>query len=173
MADERTNPRAKLHLSALCTVALAVPAFASVACGKRTDERSSATTTSSAMASNGHATCNMIPVAGKCEEYAKEDPLGMAKSLCEGFKGVYSNAACPTELLVGTCAMKGEDRKRYYVTKDELTSFSPEDARKDCESDLVLGKFTAVATPPKKPVSAASGSASTSPPLTAASSKRR
>lgn len=161
-------------LAACTLVALTCLGVALSGCGKKSDERTAATTASSAAASNGHATCNLIPVAGKCDEYAKEDPLGMAKSLCEGFKGTYSSTTCPQEGLVGTCAMKGDDKKRYYVTKDELTSFSPDDARKDCESDLVQGKFTPVATPPKKPVSLPSASASAAArPVPAASGRRR
>jgi hypothetical protein len=168
-----------MKLVAVCTFAACVAfvAMTSLACGKKTDERSAATTTSSATATNGRATCNMIPVAGKCDEYGKEDPLGMARSLCEGFKGTYSMAACPQDGLVGTCVMKGEDRKRYYVTKDEPTSFSADDARKDCENDLVQGKFTPVANPPKKPAVAPSSSASAASPATQggvpASPKRR
>lgn len=172
-----TAMRAKPTASAVAPFALVAVAtlcaVAAMACGKRTDERSSATTTSSAVASAGHATCNMIPVAGKCDDYAREDPRGLTRSLCEGFKGAYSNAACPADGLVGTCALKGDDRKRYYVTKDALTSFTPEDARKDCESDLVQGKFTAVATAPKMPATAPSGSASAAPPQAPSSASKR
>jgi hypothetical protein len=104
----------------------------------------------------------MIGVAGKCDEYGREDPLGLAKSMCEGFKGTYG-VGCPTEGLVGTCVTKGDDRKKYYVTKDELTSYSVDDARRDCENDLLQGRFTPVPNPPKKPAPSPSGSASAAP----------
>ncbi len=172
---------AKVHLPARFSrgryALVALAALATISCGKK-DERSSATTASSsaspiASGGSGRTTCNMIPVAGKCDEYSREDPLGMAKGLCEGYRGVYSISACPQDGLVGTCALKGDDRRRYYVTKDDLTSFSPDDARKDCESDLVLGKFTPVANPPKKPAAVPSGSASAAQPQGAPTSSKR
>jgi hypothetical protein len=132
-----------------------------IGCGKKDGDKSESTNTTS---SGGavKASCDVISVAGTCSEYTKEDPLGLTKGLCEGFKGTYGNKPCPTDNLVGTCTMKDDEAKKYYVTKDEFASFSVDDAKKDCESDLLKGKFTASANPPKKPVGSASGAASAS-----------
>jgi hypothetical protein len=127
-------------------------------CGKKDSDKPETASTTSAAAVK--ASCDVLSVAGTCNEYTKEDAFGLSKGLCEGFKGNYSNKPCPTDNLVGTCMMKDGEAKKYYVTKDAFASFSVDEAKKECESDLLKGTFTASANPPKKPDSSAAGSAS-------------
>jgi hypothetical protein len=144
---------------ALFSLALLASAFG---CGgKKSDEGSGKTSTTAASgASAGHTSCSVISAVGTCNEYAREDSLGLSKGLCEGFKGTYAQTPCPADNVTGTCALPNDEWKKYYVTKDFAASFSVDEAKKDCESDLLKGTFTAAANPPKKPEPAASASAS-------------
>ncbi len=62
----------------------------------------------------------------------------------EGFHGKFANAGCATAGQIGSCLMSEGEVKRYYGTKvagDHALSL--DEARSDCEGELVKGKFTA------------------------------
>lgn len=131
-----------LKLAAVTTLMLA----AVVACGKKGDEKPGETSTTSA-ALSAKASCNMLAELGTCNEYggagAGPTTLGLEKSLCEGFHGTFASTGCSTDGQIGSCLMSEGEVKRYYGSKlagDHALSL--DEARSDCESELVKGKFT-------------------------------
>lgn len=153
------TPMTTLTLAAVTALMLA----AVVACGKKSDagERAGETSITSA-ALSAKASCNMLAELGTCNEYkgAASTSLGLEKSLCEGFHGRFANTSCSTDGQIGSCLMSDGEVKRYYGSKvagDHALSL--EEARSDCESDLVKGSFTvdanATASAPEAPPPAA------------------
>lgn len=155
-----------IKLAAVTTVMLA----AVVACGKKEgagagDKAGTASITSAAVAAK--ASCNMLTELGTCNEYRNGESFGLEKSLCEGFHGKFANAGCPTDSQVGSCAMSDGEVKRYYGSKVAgAHAMSLDEAKADCESELVKGKFTpdanaasANAPPPEEPKPAAPAAA--------------
>jgi hypothetical protein len=129
-----------LKLAAVTTLMLA----AVVACGKKGDatDKPGETSTTSATVS-AKASCNMLAELGTCNEYRSGTSFGLEKSLCEGFHGQFANTGCSTDGQIGSCLMSEGEVKRYYGSKvagDHALSL--EEAKGDCESELVKGKFT-------------------------------
>ncbi len=145
------NTRIKLAaVAAVTTLMLS----AVVACGKKDDaakvnasanvaEKAGEATTTSASVGAAKASCNMVSELGTCNEYRSGTSFGLEKSLCEGFEGKFTNAGCSTEGQIGSCFMSEGEVKRYYGSKvagDHALSAS--EAKSDCESEVVKGKFT-------------------------------
>lgn len=140
------TPMTTLKLAAVTTLMLA----AVVACGKKGDagDKPGETSTTSAAVS-AKASCNMLAEIGTCNEYrggegAGRTSFGLEKSLCEGFHGQFANTGCSTDGQIGSCLMSEGEVKRYYGSKvagDHALSL--EEAKSDCESELVKGRFTA------------------------------
>jgi hypothetical protein len=133
-----------LKLAAITTLMLAAVA----ACGRKEDakagEKAGETSTTSASVGGAKASCDMLVELGTCNEYRNGTSFGLEKSLCEGFKGKFSNTGCRTEGQIGWCAMSDGEVKRYYgekVAGDHALTVA--EAKSDCESELVKGKFTA------------------------------
>jgi hypothetical protein len=129
-----------LKLAAVTTLMLA----AVVACGKKdaADKPGETSTTSAAVSAK--ASCNMRAELGTCNEYRSGTSFGLEKSLCEGFHGQFANVGCSTDGQIGSCLLSEGEVKRYYGSKiagDHALSL--DEAKSDCESDLVKGKFTA------------------------------
>ena len=101
----------------------------------------------------------MLGQVGTCNEYRGGTSFGLEKSLCEGFKGKFANTSCSTDGQIGSCVMSDGEVKRYYGSKDAGDhALSLEEAKSDCESELVKGKFTvdpnaasATASTPEEP----------------------
>jgi len=134
------NPAIKLAV--VTTLMLA----AVIACGRKADDakadKAGETSTTSATVT-ARASCNMLAELGTCNEYRDGTSFGLEKSLCEGFHGKFANAGCSTDGQIGSCAMTGGEVKRYYGSKSAGDlALSVEEAKSDCESDLVKGKFT-------------------------------
>jgi hypothetical protein len=118
-----------------------------VACGTKDTaakavERPGVTSTTSA-ALGAKASCNMLAELGTCNEYRNGTTFGLEKSLCERFHGTFASAGCSTDGQIGACAMSDGEVKRYYGAKvagDHALTLG--EAKGDCESDLVNGKFT-------------------------------
>jgi hypothetical protein len=134
-----------LQLAAVTTLMLA----AVVACGKKDDlgkvaaEKAGETTTTSAGIAAAKASCNMLTELGTCNEYRAGSSFGVEKSLCENFHGKFSNAGCSSEGQIGSCLMSEGEVKRYYGSKRAGDhALSVEEAKGDCESDVVNGVFT-------------------------------
>jgi hypothetical protein len=138
-----------LTLAAITTLML----VAVVACTKKDDakdesakaDKAGETTTSAAVIAKlpTKASCNMLSELGTCNEYSQRPSFGVEKSLCESFHGKFANAGCSTEGQIGSCVMSGGEVKRYYgpkVAGDHALSI--EEAKGDCESDVVKGEFT-------------------------------
>lgn len=153
------TPMTTLTLAAVTALMLA----AVVACGKKSDAGDKAGETSiTSAALSAKASCNMLAELGTCNEYkgAASTSLGLEKSLCESFHGRFANTSCSTDGQIGSCLMSDGEVKRYYGSKvagDHALSL--EEARSDCESDLVKGSFTvdanATASAPEAPRPAA------------------
>lgn len=155
-----------VKLAAVTAVMLA----AVVACGRKDDagakaegDKASAANITSATVT-AKASCNMLTELGTCNEYrnGQQGNLGLEKSLCEGFHGKFQNAPCPTDGQVGSCAMSDGEVKRYYGSKVAGEhSMTVAEAKSDCESDLVKGKFlpdpnaASANAPPEEPKPAA------------------
>jgi hypothetical protein len=133
----------KTTLKLVAVTALMLAAV--VACGKKdekTDKPSETSTTSAAVAAK--ASCNMLSELGTCNEYRNGTSFGLEKSLCEGFKGTFANQGCSTEGQIASCLMSEGEVKRYYGSKmagDHALTL--DEAKGDCESEIVKGKFTA------------------------------
>lgn len=141
-------------LSCSFTVALVtVGMLAAVACGKPSkDDRAGEANTTAAAIGAAKASCDMTGELGSCNEYKNGSTFGLEKSLCEGFKGKFAMAACPTTGQVGWCALSDGEVKRYYGSSAKDHAYTLDEAKSDCESDLLKGKFTAdpSATAPAK-----------------------
>jgi hypothetical protein len=114
-----------------------------VACGKKADgaESSGQTTTTSAP-SSAKASCTMVAELGTCNEYRSGQSFGLEKSLCEGYRGTFTNAGCSTNGQIASCTMSDGEVKRYYGAKvagDRALSL--DEARGDCQSDSIKGVF--------------------------------
>lgn len=103
----------------------------------------------------GGAVKGSCETATKCTEYTKGGmALDLAKGLCEGLKDPNHKSAwtdgkgCAKEKALGTCALS-DGETYYYLPRtdaDDIFGYSSaDDAKKDCESELVKGKFTATA----------------------------
>jgi len=131
--------------------------LSAVACGKPSKgsdaDKAGETNTTSAGVGAAKASCDMSSDTGSCNEYRDGTTFGLEKSLCEGFKGKFTMAACPTSNQVGWCSLSEGEVKRYYGSG--ANTFTQAEAKADCESDLLKGKFTAdpsfVVAPPAKP----------------------
>lgn len=132
-------------LSCSLTVALVtVGMLAAVACGKPSkDDRAGETSTTAAALGGAKASCDMMGELGSCNEYKNGSTFGLEKSLCEGFKGKFAMAACPTTGQIGWCALSDGEVKRYYGGAAKDHAYSLDEAKSDCEGDLLKGKFTA------------------------------
>ena len=136
---------------------LTVGMLAAVACGKPSkDDGSSTTNTTAASVTGAKANCDMSAEVGSCNEYRNGSSFGLEKSLCEGFKGKFTTGSgCSTANQVGSCALSDGEVKRYYGAALGAHGFSADDAKADCESEILKGKFTldpnaAAAASPKK-----------------------
>ncbi|MDB5220195.1 MAG: hypothetical protein JWO86_8122 [Myxococcaceae bacterium] len=133
-----------LKLAAVTSVT-ALMLVAVAACGKKDDAKvadkaGEATTTSAAVAAK--ASCTMVTELGTCNEYKAGTTFTLEKSLCEGFHGKFAHAACSTEGQLGSCVMSDGEVKRYYGAKVAGEhALTADEAKNDCESDAVKGKF--------------------------------
>lgn len=146
-------------MKSLLTIAfVTVGMLAAVACGKPSkDDQAGKASTTAASVTGAKASCDMSAEVGSCNEYRNGSSFGLEKSLCEGFKGKFSlGSGCATANQVGSCTMPDGEVKRYYGTSIGAHGFTLDDARSDCESDVLKGKFTAdvAAEAPAKPVAA-------------------
>ncbi len=139
-----------LKLAAVTSVT-ALMLVAVAACAKKGEETKPAdkageTTTTSALvpasAAAAKASCNMVTELGSCNEYPGRASFGLEKSLCEGFHGKFASGGCSLEGQLGSCAMTDGEVKRYYGSKIAGEhALSASEAKADCESDAVKGKF--------------------------------
>lgn len=139
-----------LKLAAVTSVT-ALMLVAVAACAKKGDDAKAAdkpgeTTTTSALVA-AQASCNMVNELGTCNEYRAEGrgraSFGVEKSLCEGFHGKFAATGCSTEGQLGSCVMTDGEVKRYYGSKIAGEhALTADEAKSDCESDAVKGKFT-------------------------------
>lgn len=114
--------------------------LAAVACERGEDAPGRTSTTSAAVrAKPAKASCDTRAELGTCSEYDGRASLGVEKALCEGFKGKFANGACPSEARVGSCTTNDGEVRRYYGSG--ARPFDLDEARRDCEGDLVRGTF--------------------------------
>jgi hypothetical protein len=133
-----------IHTTIKLAVVTTLMLAAVVACGRKDEVLAGkpGVTTTSAATLTPRASCNMLAELGTCNEY-RGTSFGLEKSLCEGFHGKFANAGCSTEGQIGTCAMSEGEVKRYYGSKVAGDhALNVEEAKGDCESELVKGKFT-------------------------------
>ena len=133
-------------MKSLVTVAfVTVGMLAAVACGKPSkDDQAGNTNTTAASVTGAKASCDMSAEVGSCNEYRNGSSFGLEKSLCEGFKGKFTlGSGCASGNQVGSCTMPDGEVKKYYGTSIGAHGFSVEDAKSDCESEILKGKFTA------------------------------
>jgi hypothetical protein len=125
----------------LALTAVTALMLAAIACEKKEDAKPAAANVTSAVVT-AKASCNMRGALGTCNEY-RGSSLGVEKSLCEGFKGQFSNGPCPVDDLIARCELSDGEVKRYYGPASAGESaMSREEAQADCESDIVKGKFS-------------------------------
>jgi hypothetical protein len=131
-------------MKSLLTVAfVTLGMLAAVACGKSKDDAAGNTSTTAASLT-AKASCDMTTEVGSCNEYRSGTSFGLEKSLCESFKGKFTLASgCATANQVGFCTMSDGEVKRYYGTSIGAHGFTLEDAKGNCEGDVLKGKFTA------------------------------
>lgn len=140
-----------LKLAAVTSVT-ALMLVAVAACAKKGDDSANAaekpgqTTTTSAMVT-ALASCNMVTELGTCNEYRRPDrgraTFAVERSLCEGFHGRFAQTGCSTEGQLGSCVMTDGEVKRYYGSKIAGEhALTVDEAKTDCASDAVKGKFT-------------------------------
>jgi hypothetical protein len=136
---------------ATVTSVTALMLVAVAACGKKDDAKAApenageTTTTSAALTAltAARASCNMVSELGTCNEYKAGTTFGLEKSLCEGFHGRFAHGGCSTEGQLGSCVMSDGEVKRYYAsTIAGEHALTVDEARSDCASDAVKGKFT-------------------------------
>lgn len=167
-------------MKSLLTVAfVTVGMLAAVACGKPSkDDAAGNANTTSASLSAAKASCDMSAEVGSCNEYRSGSSFGLEKSLCEGFKGKFNvGSGCASNNQVGSCTMPDGEVKKYYGTSIGAHGFSVEDAKSDCESEILKGKFTAdpnaVAAAAKKDEPAPKAAAPAAKPAAKASAKKK
>jgi hypothetical protein len=142
-------------MKSLLTIAfVTVGMLAAVACGKPSkDDEAGKTNTTAASVTGAKASCDMSAEVGSCNEYRSGTSFGLEKSLCEGFKGKFTlGGGCASDNQVGSCTMPDGEVKKYYGASIGAHGFSLEDAKADCESEILKGRFTA------DPSAAAAGS---------------
>lgn len=154
--------------SLLTVTFVTVGMLAAVACGKPSkDDAAGSANTTSASVTAAKASCDMSAEVGSCNEYRSGSSFGLEKSLCEGFKGKFSlGSGCASTDQVGSCTMPDGEVKKYYGTSIGAHGFSVEDAKADCESEILKGKFTA------DPNAAAAGAKTDEPAPKAAAKKK-
>lgn len=168
--------------SLLVASIVTVGMLAAVACGKPSkDDEAGKTNTTAASVGAAKASCDMSGEIGSCNEYRNGSSFGLEKSLCEGFKGKFTQGSgCATTNQVGSCALSDGEVKRYYGAAIGAHGFTLDEAKADCESDVLKGKFTAdpnaaaAAAAPKKDEpapKAAAPAAKAAAPKTAAKKK--
>lgn len=138
--------------TALKLVALAALVLAAVAaCGKKAESRerpnlnslTSLTATTSGSLGVAKASCSMASELGTCNEYRNGTTFSLEKSLCESYKGTFARSGCSTEGQIASCEMSDGEIKSYYGTKVAgAHALSLEEAKGDCEGDIVKGTFT-------------------------------
>jgi len=89
----------------------------------------------------------MVTELGTCNEYQAVErghaTFAVEKSLCEGFRGKFAATGCSTEGQLGSCVMSDGEVKRYYgsaIAGEHALTL--DEAKTDCASDAVKGKFT-------------------------------
>jgi hypothetical protein len=138
--------------TALKLVALTALMLAAVAaCGKKAESReqpnisrlTSLTATTSGTMGAAKASCSMASELGTCNEYRSGTTFSLEKSLCESYKGSFARSGCSMEGQIASCAMTDGEIKRYYGPKVAgAHALSLEEAKGDCEGDIVKGTFT-------------------------------
>lgn len=161
--------------SASFTIAfVTVGMLAAVACGKPSkDEKAGETDTTAAAVGAAKASCDMTGELGSCNEYENGSTFGLEKSLCEGFKGKFALTPCPTSGQIGWCALEGGEVKRYYGASAKDHAYTLDEAKGDCESDLLKGKFTADPSAPAPGKATAPANAAPAKPAAKAATKKK
>ena len=116
-----------------------------IACGKKVDgsERGAQTTTTAATVA-AKASCSMVAELGTCNEYRSGQSFGLEKSLCEGYKGSFTNDGCGVAGQIASCTMSDGEVKRYYGAKIAGEhALTLDEAKVDCQSESIKGVFTA------------------------------
>ncbi len=116
-----------------------------VACGKKADGSESGSQTSTIAATGvAKASCSMVAELGTCNEYRNGPSFGLEKSLCEGYKGTFTNGGCGAAGQIGSCTMSDGEVKRYYGAKIAgAHALTLDEAKSDCLSESIKGVFTA------------------------------
>ncbi len=136
--------------------------LATTACGKK--DGAAGGDGGGGESAGGGAVKASCELANKCTEFTKGGlGLDLQKGLCEGLKDPNHKSEwrdgkpCDRAKALGTCAIAESGETEYYYPKtdaDEIFGYGTfDDAKKDCESDLVKGKFTPTANfkfPPMK-----------------------
>ncbi len=108
--------------------------------------------------SAGGAVKGSCDMKSSCVEYTKGGfAIDLQKGACEGLKFAWAeNKPCAKEKAIGWCAVESSGETHYYKPKeddDDILGHDPDSAKKDCEGELLKGKFTANASfkaePPK------------------------
>jgi hypothetical protein len=85
--------------------------------------------------------CDQRTELGVCVDYTSSD-VALHRALCEGYKGAFANRPCPSERRFGGCTMADGEFKRYYEKSNSKSpGYALEQARSNCESELIRGKF--------------------------------
>ena len=126
-------------------LSITIGMLTAVACGKpdkvAKDKDGRTNTTAGAIGGAVKASCDMTGELGRCNEYKGGTSFGVEKSLCEGFKGKFSLAACPTAGQVGWCSLSDGEVRRYYGASAKDHAYTAAEAQSDCESDLLKGRY--------------------------------
>jgi hypothetical protein len=127
-----------MRTALILSAGLFVLAFITAGCSssKKTDAPAAAT-------ASIKAHCDVIKTLSTCTDYDEKAFTlgeGFMKGACEAMSGKWTQGTCPTEKLLGTCAIEGGQHKRYYA--EGTLSYKVEDAAKDCK-DLSNGTWTA------------------------------
>jgi hypothetical protein len=132
-----------MKLASGLTVAIVTGGLlAVVACDKSPNgDQPGETRTTAAAVSAAQASCDMTAELGSCNEYVTGTTFSLEKSLCEGFKGRFSRASCPTSGQIGWCNLSDGEVKRYYGRAAKDRAYTAEEAKSDCESELVKGTY--------------------------------
>ncbi len=122
-----------MRFTFLGVASLTAAMLLAVACTRRDDRAGSTNTTSAAV--SARASCDTLASLGTCSEYQARASFGLERSMCDGFKGRFTSAACPESGRIARCELPSGEVKRYYA---QLTVV---DAKADCQSELVRGRF--------------------------------
>lgn len=121
----------------LISLGLFVLALASAGCEKR----GGASAPAASGPARGH--CDNVKALSVCTEYSEEAfrlGEGFLKGACDATGGRFGAGPCPTEALLGTCAIEGGQRKQFYA--GGARAFSAGDAAKECR-EIAYGSWTA------------------------------